>query len=214
VLRFYLRVTFSEHDGKFEVHGCGYDPNWLFIRNWPDPYLQIRHYCNSVEGDILELGEFDTFTPQTHAAGDIGLDEPAAGEASTTRKVRPIHPKARIEDEGCLMGKVSQVEVGSPLCRFSNMARMGHSCNILPGAEPPLPVPSWVSECPKDWIDSSRRVSGAEVKGDYHRHPFYVKRCIWEVSIEGDEVPSAWDIPTWSEKCEEDVAPSTFQLPV
>lgn len=196
------------------VTGCGYDPNWMFITNKPDPYLHIRHYCGSVEGEILELGEFETYTPQAYHSGRIGLDEPTAGEASTMRTVRPIHPKARIEDEGCLIGKVNQVEVHSPMCRFSNMVRLGHSCETIPGADQPVPVPSWVAECPKNWVEADRRVTGAEVKADYHRHPIIVKRCVWEVEIEGAVVPSSWDIPTWSEQCDEDIAPSTFVLPV
>lgn len=68
-------VTFTNDDGTFQLDGCGSDLNWLpGIENDPDPYIRIRHYCNSEQGENLELPEFYEFVPNSHDVGIIDLD--------------------------------------------------------------------------------------------------------------------------------------------
>lgn len=220
----FMESTHSEHNGSFKVSGCGEDPNWFLIPNRPDPYLRIIHYCGSVDGLILELEEFDTYTPNWHHAGVIELDALGAGQPSkraftllcqihliqnSERKIRPLHPKARVEDEGCLVGHVIQVEPSSQLCRFSNVVRMGHACDVIPGAEPAVALAGWVGNCPRSWqhptTRKGSRMSG-QMQAHYHRHPVFVSRCVWEVNVKDE------DLPTWSEECKRDEAPSNFMI--
>lgn len=59
-----MGVTFTEADGSFKLDGCGDDFNWLpGVPNLPDPYITIKHYCNSEKGETIRLPEFDVFVP-------------------------------------------------------------------------------------------------------------------------------------------------------
>uniref|UniRef100_A0A914W1D9 Uncharacterized protein n=1 Tax=Plectus sambesii TaxID=2011161 RepID=A0A914W1D9_9BILA len=70
-----MGVTFANEDGSFTVEGCGYDRDWLpFVTNDPEPYIQIRHNCNTDDGETLILPGFKTFVPDTYEAGTIKLD--------------------------------------------------------------------------------------------------------------------------------------------
>ncbi|CAG9536033.1 unnamed protein product [Cercopithifilaria johnstoni] len=72
-----MGVTFTNEDGSFQLDGCGADIDWIpGIPNYPEPYLQILHYCNSQTGEILRLPPFRTFVPKTHEIGTINLDLP------------------------------------------------------------------------------------------------------------------------------------------
>ncbi|KAF7640450.1 hypothetical protein Mgra_00000269 [Meloidogyne graminicola] len=80
-----MGVTFTEPDGTFQLDGCGSDFNWFpGVPNNPDPYIQIRHYCNSAKGETLELPEFNTFVPKTHDVGIIVLDSNRTPNAPVT----------------------------------------------------------------------------------------------------------------------------------
>ncbi|KAE9421774.1 hypothetical protein Angca_000713, partial [Angiostrongylus cantonensis] len=69
-------VTFSTDDGRFQLDGCGDDFDWIpGLSNKPEPYVQIRHYCNSDEGEVITLPEFRVYVPKTHDMGTIILDK-------------------------------------------------------------------------------------------------------------------------------------------
>uniref|UniRef100_A0AC34QEB8 Uncharacterized protein n=1 Tax=Panagrolaimus sp. JU765 TaxID=591449 RepID=A0AC34QEB8_9BILA len=70
-----MGVSFTEQDGSFQLDGCGDDFNWFpGVENIPEPYIQIRHFCNSERGETIELPVFDTFVPETHDIGIMELD--------------------------------------------------------------------------------------------------------------------------------------------
>ncbi|VDM57551.1 unnamed protein product [Angiostrongylus costaricensis] len=74
-----MGVTFSADDGRFQLDGCGDDFDWIpGLSNKPEPYVEIRHYCNSDEGEVISLPEFRVFVPKTHDMGTIVLDKPKA----------------------------------------------------------------------------------------------------------------------------------------
>ncbi|CAP24305.2 Protein CBR-TTR-53 [Caenorhabditis briggsae] len=84
-----MGVTFSNDDGRFQLDGCGDDFDWIpGIKNVPEPYIEIRHYCNSEKGDIFQLPEFSTFVPNTYDIGTIVLDKETRG-TKTTQKTDP-----------------------------------------------------------------------------------------------------------------------------
>jgi len=73
-----MGISFTETDGSFKLDGCGDDFNWLpGVPNLPDPYITIRHYCNSEKGETIRLPEFDVFVPDTFDLGVMELDEPS-----------------------------------------------------------------------------------------------------------------------------------------
>ncbi|KAL7073004.1 hypothetical protein ACQ4LE_008091 [Meloidogyne hapla] len=81
-----MGITFTEPDGSFQLDGCGKDFDWIpgVVPNLPDPYIQIRHYCNSAKGETLVLPEFNTFVPNTHDVGIIVLDSNKTPNAPVT----------------------------------------------------------------------------------------------------------------------------------
>ncbi|CAJ0579609.1 unnamed protein product, partial [Mesorhabditis spiculigera] len=87
-----MGVTFTSESGLFQLDGCGDDFDWLpGLKNRPEPYVQIRHYCNSAEGETITLPEFTTFVPDTFEIGEIRLDSPAM--RAKLRKDRVEIPK-------------------------------------------------------------------------------------------------------------------------
>ncbi|CAD5221121.1 unnamed protein product [Bursaphelenchus okinawaensis] len=73
-----MGVTFTDEDGTFKLDGCGDDFDWIpGVPNVPEPYLQIRHFCNSEKGETIRLPEFDVFVPDTYDVGILELDETA-----------------------------------------------------------------------------------------------------------------------------------------
>ena len=83
-----MGVTFSNEEGRFQLDGCADDQNWLpGVDNIPEPYIKIRHYCNSERGETIELPEFTTFAPNTYDLGTIILDtQKSAPPPSRSRK--------------------------------------------------------------------------------------------------------------------------------
>ncbi|VDO60576.1 unnamed protein product [Heligmosomoides polygyrus] len=70
-------VTFTTEDGRFQLDGCGDDFDWVpGLSNKPEPYVEIRHYCNSDVGETITLPEFKVFVPKTYELGVIILDRP------------------------------------------------------------------------------------------------------------------------------------------
>jgi hypothetical protein len=61
-----MGTTITDSEGRFELFGCGSDPNWLLLPNKPDPYVQVRHYCNHPDGEMLDLPEFEVYQPNTY----------------------------------------------------------------------------------------------------------------------------------------------------
>lgn len=82
-----FRVSFTEQDGSFQLDGCGDDFNWFpGVENPPEPYVQIRHFCNSEAGETLELPAFETFVPETHDIGILELDSESQNLDIPSRK--------------------------------------------------------------------------------------------------------------------------------
>uniref|UniRef100_A0A7I4YLE8 Transthyretin-like family protein n=1 Tax=Haemonchus contortus TaxID=6289 RepID=A0A7I4YLE8_HAECO len=76
-----MGVTFSTEDGRFQLDGCGDDFDWIpGLSNKPEPYVEIRHYCNSDLGETITLPQFNVFVPKTHELGVIILDRPEKQE--------------------------------------------------------------------------------------------------------------------------------------
>uniref|UniRef100_A0A8R1I343 Transthyretin-like protein 52 n=2 Tax=Caenorhabditis japonica TaxID=281687 RepID=A0A8R1I343_CAEJA len=86
-----MGVTFSNDDGRFQLDGCGDDFDWIpGVKNVPEPYIEVRHYCNDEKGEMFQLPEFSTFVPNTYDIGTIVLDKETRG-TKTTAKVDPTH---------------------------------------------------------------------------------------------------------------------------
>ncbi|CAJ0947878.1 unnamed protein product, partial [Mesorhabditis belari] len=66
-----MGVTFSSENG---------------FKNKPEPYIQIRHYCNKAEGETITLPEFSTFVPNTYELGTFQLDGPSNGAPKVNLK--------------------------------------------------------------------------------------------------------------------------------
>lgn len=72
----FFSVTFTDEEGTFKLDGCADDFDWLpGVPNLPEPYIQIKHYCNSDAGETIRLPEFDVFVPDTYDVGILELDE-------------------------------------------------------------------------------------------------------------------------------------------
>jgi len=70
-----MGITFTDHEGSFQLDGCGDDFNWIpGISNLPDPFVRIHHQCNNNQGEILDLPGFHVFVPETHDVGIVQLD--------------------------------------------------------------------------------------------------------------------------------------------
>ncbi|VDM75867.1 unnamed protein product [Strongylus vulgaris] len=83
---FLFRVTFSNEDGRFQLDGCGDDFDWIpGLNNKIEPYIEIRHFCNNDEGEIITLPQFKVFVPETYDVGTIVLDKPS----QTTQSPKP-----------------------------------------------------------------------------------------------------------------------------
>lgn len=67
------------------MNGCGSDVNWLFISNDPDPFIQIKHYCNGLL-ETIELPGFYKFSPESYDFGTIELSNPLIPWETTTLK--------------------------------------------------------------------------------------------------------------------------------
>lgn len=78
-----MGVTFTNDNGMFQLDGCGDDFDWIpGIKNVPEPYIEIRHYCNDPKGETLTLPEFSTFVPNTYDMGVVLLDRETKGKRS------------------------------------------------------------------------------------------------------------------------------------
>lgn len=71
----FMGQTYTDVGGHFELEGCGSDPNWLMVPNRPDPYLQLRHYCNDILGEIADMEEFSVYAPEVYHTGAMKLDD-------------------------------------------------------------------------------------------------------------------------------------------
>ncbi|CAD6198119.1 unnamed protein product [Caenorhabditis auriculariae] len=75
-----MGVTFTNDDGRFQLDGCGDDFDWIpGVKNAPEPYIEIRHYCNNPKGETITLPEFNEFVPNTHDVGTLVLDRQTDG---------------------------------------------------------------------------------------------------------------------------------------
>uniref|UniRef100_A0A915EJB6 Uncharacterized protein n=1 Tax=Ditylenchus dipsaci TaxID=166011 RepID=A0A915EJB6_9BILA len=69
-----MASALTSMDGSFELTGCADDVGFGLSNN-PDPYVRIRHFCNTdSDGQVIELPEFTTFVPDNHNLGIINLD--------------------------------------------------------------------------------------------------------------------------------------------
>uniref|UniRef100_A0A7E4UPP5 Transthyretin-like family protein n=1 Tax=Panagrellus redivivus TaxID=6233 RepID=A0A7E4UPP5_PANRE len=86
-----MGVSFTEEDGTFQLDGCGDDFNWLpGVDNVPEPYIQIRHFCNSPKGETIQLPVFETFVPETHDIGILELDAVEVKPIDVNRKNKGV----------------------------------------------------------------------------------------------------------------------------
>ncbi|EPB77160.1 Transthyretin-like family protein [Ancylostoma ceylanicum] len=82
-----MGVTFTNEDGRFQLDGCGDDFDWIpGLNNKPEPYVEIRHYCNNDEGEVITMPEFKVFVPDTYDIGTIILDRPKEGKDVAVNK--------------------------------------------------------------------------------------------------------------------------------
>lgn len=65
--------TITEEDGTFSLSGCAGDFNWSFRQNHPEPYLRIKHACNS-RPQTLVINLKKVFAPESQDVGLILLD--------------------------------------------------------------------------------------------------------------------------------------------
>ncbi|KAH7708906.1 Transthyretin-like family protein [Aphelenchoides avenae] len=71
-----MGVTTTKDDGSFQLEGCGDDFDWFpGVANNQEPYVQIRHYCNSDRGETIKMPIFSTFVPNQYEMGVVELDE-------------------------------------------------------------------------------------------------------------------------------------------
>ncbi|VDM48689.1 unnamed protein product [Toxocara canis] len=61
-------TTVDNVEGYFNVEGCADDFDWLpGIKNRPEVYIRVHHYCNSPKGEFLKvLPTFRVFVPRTY----------------------------------------------------------------------------------------------------------------------------------------------------
>ncbi|VDK19725.1 unnamed protein product [Anisakis simplex] len=61
-------TTVDNEEGYFNVEGCADDFDWLpGIKNRPEVYIRLHHYCNSPKGEFLKvLPLFRVFVPHTY----------------------------------------------------------------------------------------------------------------------------------------------------
>jgi len=121
-----MGVTFTESDGTFKLDGCGDDFDWFpGVPNLPEPYLQIRHYCNSEKGETIRLPEFSNFVPDTHDIGVLELDEVTASSgrepvelsnlptdtarADSEQDANRSVKKAKVDDDGNVITRPDEI---------------------------------------------------------------------------------------------------------
>jgi hypothetical protein len=114
-------------------------------------------------------------------------------------------------DEGCIMGGIRQIENNATICLLTKMVMLGHTCHIVPGHEPARSLPSWYTNCPKEFFASgwNGRTTGV-ITANYHRHPLNSEICVWDATFETKH--GTYDIPTWSEKCNSTLPPEMFHI--
>ncbi|CAJ0580390.1 unnamed protein product, partial [Mesorhabditis spiculigera] len=49
-----MGLTYTNEKGEFVIYGCASDPDFMG-HNRPDPYLTIRHFCNTGRGETLTV---------------------------------------------------------------------------------------------------------------------------------------------------------------
>lgn len=82
----FCRITFTNEDGTFTLDGCGDDHDWIpGIMNDPEPYLQILHYCNNENGDVVRMPLKRIFAPDSYDLGTIDLDIKEVNAANLTK---------------------------------------------------------------------------------------------------------------------------------
>ena len=72
------KVAFThveDSDGIFRLEGCASDMDWIpGIKNKPELYFRVYHYCNSPEGEYKYVWPvFRVFVPETY---DKHIHEP------------------------------------------------------------------------------------------------------------------------------------------
>lgn len=69
-------MTVTDENGVFHLSGCAKDINWVgFIhKNHPDPYLLVKHNCNSNHISKFKVQMPKVFVPESYDAGLIDLD--------------------------------------------------------------------------------------------------------------------------------------------
>ncbi|CAI2350015.1 unnamed protein product [Caenorhabditis sp. 36 PRJEB53466] len=60
-------ITTAEDNGTFKVEGCASDVDFLFIKNEPEFYVKVRHYCKG-KADITYAYPRNSkiFVPETN----------------------------------------------------------------------------------------------------------------------------------------------------
>ncbi|EFP04743.1 CRE-TTR-54 protein [Caenorhabditis remanei] len=60
-------ITSADDNGTFKVEGCASDVDFLFLKNEPEFYLKIRHYCKgSAEVTYAHPRDMKVFVPETN----------------------------------------------------------------------------------------------------------------------------------------------------
>ncbi|EGT37904.1 hypothetical protein CAEBREN_04301 [Caenorhabditis brenneri] len=60
-------ITSADDNGTFKVEGCASDVDFLFLKNEPEFYLKIRHYCKGkAEVTYAHPRNMKVFVPETN----------------------------------------------------------------------------------------------------------------------------------------------------
>ncbi|VDP21857.1 unnamed protein product [Soboliphyme baturini] len=66
--------TQTDENGKFSIYGCAYDSDGSKGPNYPEPYIEIFHFCRNRQGRKTMIKRIFQFHPAVNDLGNIYLD--------------------------------------------------------------------------------------------------------------------------------------------
>ncbi|KAI6189397.1 hypothetical protein M3Y97_00003600 [Aphelenchoides bicaudatus] len=82
-----MNLVHTNREGIFHLSGCANDPDILLglYKNKPEPYLLLKHHCNTPNGEWIQLPIFSVFQPAVYDAGYIDLETNTRHHNSTAK---------------------------------------------------------------------------------------------------------------------------------
>ncbi|KAL3123425.1 hypothetical protein niasHT_004597 [Heterodera trifolii] len=182
-----MGVSFTEQDGTFQLDGCGNDMNFLpGVPNLPDPFVRILHFCNSEEGETIELPEFRIFVPDTYDLGILVLDQKTLPNSTVNFPV-PENPRRRLQqakrptEVGTLDESNGKKEAEDGFVTVD--APKSHNAK---GVDDLLPPGKTVTKTNGDLLWETQSVEMEEVPAEYDTSMRQSQQNNWEEESKGD----------------------------